>query len=116
VTSTILERNERDPLYGKTPAQLEQALRAALAGRVESAWFFGSYGTPRFGSDSDVDLMLVARTTLPFPERPHAFADLLDLVPRMDILVYTPEEFERLTTDPSPGFWRSVTQSLRRLV
>jgi len=110
------ERDERDPLYGRTPAQLERELRAALAGRVESAWFFGSFGTEHFGRDRDIDLLLVVRTTSPFVERSRAFADLLDIVPRMDILVYTPEELASLTANPSPGFWRSVSASLRRLV
>lgn len=44
------------------------------------------------------------------------FSDLLDIVPRMDILVYTPAEFEDLLADPSPGFWRSAVASLRRFL
>jgi len=31
----------------------------------------------------------------------------------MDVLVYMPEEFEQLTTEPPPGFWTSVVASLR---
>jgi len=65
---------------------------------------------------SDLDLILVTPTSRPFVQRPLEFADLLDIVPRIDILVYTPEELEQLTRDPSPGFWRSVTSTWRRVV
>lgn len=107
--------NRRDPLFGLAPAAFEAALRQALSGRVSSAWFFGSYGTPSFSADSDVDLLLVADTDRPFPLRNREFEDLLDIIPTLDILVYTPDEFRQLTTDPSAGFWRSVTAGLRQL-
>ena len=80
-----------------------------------AAYVFGSYGTPEFGPDSDVDLILVARTEAPFVERALEYPELFDLVPDLDLLVYTPEEFEALTAEPSPGFWTSVVASLRRL-
>ena len=108
--------NTRDPLGGKTPTTFEAELRTLLAGRVEGAYLFGSYGTPGFDRDSDVDLFLVVRTSKPFLERCLDFPDVQDLVPDMDLLVYTPEEFESLTADPSPGFWTSAVASLRRIV
>ena len=37
----------------------------------------------------------------------------MDLGPRMDILVYTPDEFRFLISDPSPGFWTDLARSLR---
>ena len=107
--------NTRDPLLGRTPAEFEAELRARLAGRVEAAYIFGSYGTSEFGRDSDVDLMLVVRTDQPFLERSLDFSDICDLAASMDLLVYTPEEFERLTIEPSPGFWTSAVASMRRL-
>jgi len=61
-------------------------------------------------------MMLVAKTVKPFVERALVFADLMDLVPVMDLLVYTLEEFEKLTVDPSPGFWASAAASMRRVV
>jgi len=87
-----------------------------LAGRVEQAWLFGSCGTPAFGPDSDVDLLLVANTDKPFLERSREFFDVMDLALSMDLLVYTPQEFIKLASDPSPGFWTSVVASMRRLV
>lgn len=112
----VLVWNTRDPLGGRTLAEFEAELRRLLAGRVDAAYVFGSYGTSDFGRDSDVDLIIVAKTARPFVERPLAYSDVLDLVPDMDLLVYTPEEFEKLTVRPSAGFWTSVVASMRRLV
>jgi predicted nucleotidyltransferase len=86
-----------------------------LAGRVKEAFFFGSYGTSDFGRDSDIDIVLVVETVKPFLERALAFGDIMDLVPGTDLLVYTPEEFSKLTSDPSPGFWTSAVASMKRI-
>jgi predicted nucleotidyltransferase len=83
---------------------------------VSQAWIFGSYIAGGFGPESDIDLMLVVETDEPFQIRAFAFEDLVDLGPRFDILVYTPDEFLRLTGDPSPGFWRSAAQTMRRIL
>ena len=80
------------------------------------AWIFGSYDSPSFGRDSDIDVFLVTDTTKPFVGRALDFGELRDLVPEMEILVYTPEEFRKLTGDPSPGFWRSAVASMRRMM
>jgi len=96
------------------PEDFEARLCQRLAGRVESAYIFGSYGTPEFRPDSDVDLILVKQSERPFVERPREFNDLYDLFPRMDILVYEPEELEDLLKE-SVGFWASVRSTLRRL-
>jgi len=115
MTASILERDERDPLYGHTRAEFESELRAALRGRAEAAYFFGSYASGTLSASSDIDLIIVAQTTRPFVERARDYFDLLDIVPRMDILVYTPEELVSLTTNPSVGFWTQVTSTMRPL-
>lgn len=112
----VIVWNTRDPLGGRGSEEFEAELRRLLAGRAIAAYTFGSYGTPEFGRDSDVDLIVVAQTERPFIERPLDYGDLLDLIPDMDLLVYTPEEFAQLTTEPSAGFWTSVVASLRRLL
>ncbi len=61
-------------------------------------------------------MMLVMRTDKPFVERALDFTELMDLVPDMDLLVYTLEEFQKLTSEPSPGFWTSVVESMRWVV
>jgi predicted nucleotidyltransferase len=108
--------NTRDPLRGKTPQEFEVEVRRLLSGRVEAAYVFGSYGTPEFGRDSDVDMMLVVRTDTRFLDRALEFPELCRLVPDMDLLVYTLEEFASLTDEPSPGFWASAVASLKRIL
>jgi predicted nucleotidyltransferase len=108
--------NTRDPLGGKTPAAFEAEVKRLLGGRVDAAYVFGSYGTPEFGRDSDVDMMIVVRTETRFLDRAMEYPELIDLVPSMDLLVYTPEEFESLTREPSPGFWTSAVASMRRIL
>lgn len=116
VDETVIIWNTRDPLAGRSPEQFEQEVRSVLAGRVEAAYIFGSYGTRNFGRNSDVDLMLVVKTDKPFVERALDFTELMDLVPDMDLLVYTPLEFQKLTHEPSLGFWTSVVASMKRVV
>jgi len=116
MSDPVIVWNMRDPLCGRTPWQFEEEIRERLAGRVEAAYVFGSYGTSEFGRDSDIDIMLVEKTDKPFLDRARDFPDLYDLAASLDLLVYTPEEFSSLTGDPSPGFWTSVVASMRRIV
>ena len=112
----ILVRYEIDPLHGKTEDEIREELQRILASRVLEAYFFGSFATPRFTKFSDIDLILVCETDEAFIRRPLLFSDLLDVIPNLDILVYTPEEFHRLTEDPSPGFWRTVSSEMVRFI
>ena len=92
-------------------------LRRALAGRVEAAYLFGSVAVGAARPGSDLDLILVQQTTRGFFERGEDFFDIFDLVPAdLDLLVYTPQEFSRLTTDPAPGFWQDVVHQLLRIM
>ena len=115
MTDAVLVRNTRDPLAGLTPQKFERRLVNALKGRVDEVWLFGSYARGELGPDSDVDVILVTPTKEWFTNRSWQFADLLDIGPRLDLLVYTPEEFRRLVENPTAGFWRSVVESMRRL-
>lgn len=112
----ILVYATRDPRGRMTFDEVERWLAQTLAGRCESAWLFGSWRTERFGPESDIDLMIVARTDEGFVERGMRYFDLRERLPAIGILVYTPDEWERLTTNPTAGFWRSVVASLRRVV
>ncbi len=57
---------------------------------------FGSLATGQIGAWSDIDLIIVERTDRPFWKRLRAWRRLLQPKVGTDILVYTPEEFERL--------------------
>lgn len=96
------------------PLDFRERLCARLRGRVDRAYLFGSYGTEAFHLGSDVDLILVVNTGLPFVERGRQFMDLYDLFPQMDILVYTADELETLLEE-TVGFWSSVKTTLREL-
>lgn len=99
---------------GTPPQDFEEKLCARLRGRVERVHIFGSYGTPDFRIGSDIDLILVVETALPFIERARQFMDLHEIYPRMDILVYTSAELNALLSEPI-GFWASVKKTLREL-
>ncbi|MCC5805858.1 MAG: nucleotidyltransferase domain-containing protein [Opitutales bacterium] len=104
------ERNR----FNTPPEGFLTEVAGRVRGRVRRAYVFGSYGTAAFRPGSDVDLILVAETDRPFVERPRLFDDLYDLYPRLDLLVYTPGEFDRLIKEPT-GFWASVRESLRAI-
>lgn len=89
---------------GLPPQDVEYRLCALLRGRVDQAYLFGSFGTETFRAGSDIDLILVCETDLPFVERARPFLDFYGLFPRMDILVYTAEELEAQLRE-TVGFW-----------
>lgn len=100
---------------GVTPEDILEALRKRLAGRVERAYLFGSFATMDFHAASDIDIILIKQTTMPFWERAREFDDLYDIYPRIDLLVYRDDEFQHLIQQPS-GYWRSVKTSMRPLL
>lgn len=106
----------RDPYYGLGAEGIKSALRERLADRVKEAWIFGSHATGTEGPDSDLDLILIMETNLPFVRRASLFDDVYDLVPALDLLVYTPQEFNTLLEDRASGFWRSVAATKVRLL
>jgi len=57
---------------------------------------FGSLATGEIHLWSDIDLLIVQPTSLPFYQRLHEFRRLLKPQVATDILVYTPEEFDQL--------------------
>ena len=81
---------------------------------VREAYLFGSLAENRQDDWSDIDVVIVADVTAPFIERPREFFDLYDLGIPVDILVYTPKEFEDLKNSES-GFWRSFRENHLRI-
>ncbi|MFZ2146009.1 MAG: nucleotidyltransferase domain-containing protein [Sedimentisphaerales bacterium] len=71
---------------------------------AERVILFGSYAQGTITKDSDVDLLVVAKTHLPPRQRYSAVRRLVADVPAsFDIIVKTPEEYTR---------WRSVTNHI----
>ena len=71
---------------------------------AERVILFGSYAQGTQSPDSDIDLMVVANTTLTPSERYCAVRRILADIPcSFDIIVRTPEEYDR---------WRSVVNNI----
>jgi predicted nucleotidyltransferase len=81
---------------------------------VIEAYLFGSAAANKAGFWSDIDLVIVADTNLPFIERPRQFFDLLEFGIPVDILVYTPDEFVVIKESPS-GFWKNFRETHLKL-
>jgi predicted nucleotidyltransferase len=112
----ILVKSNRDPLNGLSRSEVLTLLTDSLRSRCTAAYVFGSIARDDMHSESDIDCIIVCETKRSFPERSSLFDDLRDRLPALEILVYTPEEFSRLTNEPSSGFWTPVTRDIVRIV
>lgn len=113
---SILVKIERDPLSGLTRKEYKELLKKRLQGRAVEVYIFGSFNTPDFNRFSDIDLLLVCDTCKPFVERGLDYSDIQDMVPATDILVYTPDEFRKIMSEEPAGFWKSVRESMVRII
>lgn len=68
-------------------------------GSPEKVILFGTLATGSVHEWSDIDLVVVERTQLPFFQRIKKVRKLLQPKVGMDIMVYTPEEFDQLCAD-----------------
>ncbi len=80
----------------KLSAQLKKAIEAITPLNPEKVILFGSFNHGDLNSRSDIDLLVVWNTGLPFLERTQVFYDAIQPDFAMDILVYTPEEIGEL--------------------
>ena len=88
----------------------ERELRAELdrivnvlreRGDVEKVILFGSLARGEVTSTSDIDLIIVQDTDKPFLERLHDIYSSVVPKKALDVLVYTPDEFQSLKEDRS---------------
>ncbi|MBD3235539.1 MAG: hypothetical protein GF330_02410 [Candidatus Eisenbacteria bacterium] len=79
---------------------------------VQRAILFGSYATGHADLASDVDLLLIERTDLPFVERGLAHLPLFRLGFGLDLLVYTAAEFERMQPEGNPLIARTRQEGI----
>lgn len=68
-------------------------------GNPEKVILFGTLAKGRIHEWSDIDLVVVEQTQLPFFQRLRKVRKLLQPKVGMDIMVYTPEEFNQLCID-----------------
>jgi predicted nucleotidyltransferase len=82
------------------PNQIEQIVELLKAYEPEKIYLFGSWARGESDELSDVDLVLIKQTKASFFER---FKQICEILPEniggIDILVYTPSEFEKMKAD-----------------
>ncbi len=75
-------------------ASIEKVVEALSAYGPERVYLFGSRGRGEEDDLSDLDIVVIKRTTSPFFDRLREVASLLPAgTGAADVLVYTPEEF-----------------------
>lgn len=111
--SVLVKLRRNHPLGERSYDAFIDSLREKLTGRAQTAYIFGSVARREETLGSDVDLLIVADTELPFVERWKEFSDIVDLAPEIDMLIYTQAEFDLVCdeNEQSP-FWRSVIADL----
>ena len=85
---------DRKELLDKELARYVRLLREH--GAPERVILFGTLATGKVHEWSDIDLVVVEETGLPFFQRLRKVRKLLRPKVGVDIMVYTPEEFEQL--------------------
>jgi predicted nucleotidyltransferase len=105
----------KDELDSKISAILTK-LKHQLKGRVLEAYIFGSMATNKFHEDSDLDLILIVNTKENFLQRNHHFFDLYDIYSPIDLLIYTPSEFQQQLNRTQSGFWSEVKANMKQII
>jgi uncharacterized protein len=78
----------------ESAAKIHRLVAALRAYQPECIYIFGSWALGEADELSDIDLVVIKRTSAPFFDRLREVARLLpDEIGGIDILVYTPEEF-----------------------
>jgi predicted nucleotidyltransferase len=67
--------------------------------KPEQILLFGSLANKNLGEWSDIDLVVIQQTKLPFLERTKQALRLIHPKVGVDLLIYTPEEFSRLSRE-----------------
>ena len=79
----------------------------------EKIYLFGSYSTESFDEQSDIDLIIIAPSKERPLERRLKLRRMLSEYDRsigLDLLVYTPDEFEMLAKEPSSFIFSAIRQ------
>jgi predicted nucleotidyltransferase len=115
--TNILERSRpRVSILDYTPEEVKSFLKKKLFGKkIRAAYLFGSFVTHTSRTWSDIDILIIQESELPFIERPRNFEDLLELGIPVDILVYTPNEIKQMEKDQS-GFWKEIKKNRIKLI
>ena len=91
MTSTVIQ--DLDELRRRLAPHLIKARKAIV---------FGSVARGEADEWSDLDLVIIADTPRPFFDRFKDFTGIWDVWPQLDLLIYTPAEFERMRAEGRP--------------
>ena len=84
----------------KSETKISKLIAALRSYQPERVYLFGSAAREEEDELSDLDLVVIKRTALPFFDRLLEVARLLpEGTGGVDVLVYTPEEFTRMQQD-----------------
>lgn len=90
-------------------------MRRRIAPHVQRAVKVIAFGSVARGDSdawSDLDLLIVAETDRPFFERYKDFDGLYAVWPRLDLLIYTPAEFERMVAEERPIVMQALDEGV----
>jgi len=82
--------------HRRIPKKLQRLLRQLLRYQPQRVYVFGSYARGEQDALSDVDLVIVKETDQPFFERMKEALNCIEDRGAIDLLVYTPSEFEHM--------------------
>lgn len=82
--------------HRRTPKKLHRLLQQVLRYHPQRVYVFGSYARGEQDSLSDVDLVIIKETDRPFFERIKEALSFIEEHGAIDLLVYTPAEFEHM--------------------
>jgi predicted nucleotidyltransferase len=92
-------------------AELRRRLAPHVA-RARKVIAFGSVARGDADAQSDLDLIIIADTGRPFFERFKDFAGLYEVWPRLDLLIYTPDEFAVMVDEERPLITRALEEGV----
>jgi predicted nucleotidyltransferase len=100
-----------DDLLLRDLAELRRRLAPHVT-RASKVIVFGSVARGEADAWSDLDLIIVADTVRPFFERFKDFSGLYDVCPRVELLVYTPDEFAQMVEEERPLIMRALEEGV----
>lgn len=93
---------------------MEEALDALLQAlqpyQPERVILFGSAARGEADAESDLDVLVIKDATEPFVQRLETMARLCPRGVHADILVYTPDELQRMVEDGNPFILRALDE------
>jgi predicted nucleotidyltransferase len=97
--------------YKKLTAALEHIMHVLTTQyQPEKVILFGSLAEGTVGEWSDIDLVIIKDTSLPFLQRLKEVALLCRVSVSVDFLVYTPNEFAQMIADNNPLIVKEILQ------